>query len=119
VLHSQQQNAGAEALTGPAGPTIVLQQNPQTILQNQPHRNQPLGPRQAQQIHHQEPLTSSQEIQIQIQTKTTTSQPTNLFKEKPGGLRKEQQQEQQHSKLRKLNAHQNAPQQAGGEQQAF
>jgi len=50
--------------------------------------------------------------------KTTTSQLRNSFKEKPGGLRKEQQQEQQHSKLRKLNAHQNAPQQAGGEHPA-
>jgi len=45
--------------------------------------------------------------------KTTTSQLRNLFKEKPGGLRKEQQQEQPHSKLQKLNAHQNALLQAG------
>jgi len=43
----------------------------------------------------------------------------NSFKEKPGGLRKEQRQEQEHSKLRKLNAHQNVPQQAGGEHPAF
>jgi len=88
------------------------------ILQNQPHRNQHLGPPQAQQIHQQEPVTSSLAIKIQTQTKTTTSQLRNLSKEKPGDLRKEQQQEQQPSKLRKLNAHQNAPPQAGGEHPA-
>jgi len=37
------------------------------------------------------------------------------LKEKPAGLRKEQLEEQQHSKLQKLNAHQNAPLQAGCE----
>jgi len=43
----------------------------------------------------------------------------NSFKEKTGGLSKEQQEEQQPSKLRKLNAHQKAPLQAGGEHLAF
>jgi len=51
--------------------------------------------------------------------KTTTSQLRNSFKEKPGDLRKEQQQEQQPSKLRKLNAYQNAAPQAGGEHPVF
>jgi len=41
------------------------------------------------------------------------------FKEKPGDFRKEQQQEQKPSKLGKLNAHQSAPLQAGGEPLAF
>jgi len=48
-----------------------------------------------------------------------TSQLRNSFKEKPGSWRKELQPEQQHSKLRKLNAKQNAPLQAGGEHPAF
>jgi len=48
-----------------------------------------------------------------------TSLLRNSFREKPGGLRKEEQQEQQPNKLRKLNAHQKAPLQAGGEHPAF
>jgi len=51
--------------------------------------------------------------------KTTTSQVRNSFKEQPGDLKKEQQQEQEPSKLRKLKAHQNAPLQAGGEHPAL
>jgi len=47
------------------------------------------------------------------------SQLSNSCKGKPGGLRKEQQQEQHHSKLLKLKAHQNATLQAGGEHPAF
>ena len=41
-----------------------------------------------------------------------------LIQREPGGLRKEQQQEQQPSKLQKLNARQDAPPQAGGEHPA-
>jgi len=51
--------------------------------------------------------------------KTMTSLLRNSYKEMLGGLRKEQQYDQQSSKLLKLNTHQNAQLQAGGQHPVF
>jgi len=48
-----------------------------------------------------------------------TSDLRNLWNEKPGGLRDEQQQKQQPRKLRKLTTDQNAALQAGSQHPAF